>query len=250
MIVVWLRYARGVINPFAPALPQNLFAVLTTTTVIPKRLPRPKAENCGNCSPPLSYDLCGHPTSEVAMFCNKCGAVVDAGSNSCARCGTAVVGGSQTPAYSSPAIGYVGSKLARRLAVLVVLWIIYGVLEAARAAAFQFAAHLSRFWVTGPDWSRWGAPGILHWVVMWSACGALLAFFAAWGLHERRSWDELLQSCRLCSLLLIHHSARYLARIRWWCCCPPMQQQITSAWSGYRTASIQYLPCLNLPLKN
>ena len=125
------------------------------------------------------------------MFCNKCGAVVDAGSNSCARCGTAVVGGSQTPAYSSPAIGYVGSKLERRLAVLVVLWIIYGVLEAARAAAFQFAAHLSRFWVTGPDWSRWGAPGILHWVVMWSACGALLAFFAAWGLHERRSWARV-----------------------------------------------------------
>jgi len=124
------------------------------------------------------------------MFCNKCGSALDATSR-CPSCGAVAIGATQSSGYAGPAAVYVESKLVRRLPVLAVLLIIYGVLEALRAAAAQFFAHLSRFWLTGPDWSHWIGPWVLGWIFVWSVAMAVLAFIAAWGLHERLSWGRI-----------------------------------------------------------
>lgn len=87
-------------------------------------------------------------------------------------------------------MAYGPSKLERRLPVIAVLWIVYGVLELLRAAAVQFFLHLSRFWFGGPDWSHWVGPWVLGWVVAWSVFSAVLAFIAAWGLYERLLWGR------------------------------------------------------------
>ena len=123
------------------------------------------------------------------MFCNKCGAALDHSSASCPRCGTLTLGPIQ-PAGCFPPNVYAESKLMRRLPVVAVLWIVYGVLETLRAAAVQFFLHLSRFWISGPDWSHWVGPWVLGWVVAWSLFSAALAFIAAWGLFERLLWGR------------------------------------------------------------
>ena len=124
------------------------------------------------------------------MFCNKCGATLDPGLASCPRCGAVSAEPLQPASYVPPANVYVESKLMRRLPAVAVLWIVYGVLETLRAAAVQFFLHLSRLWISGPDWSHWVGPWVLGWVVAWSLFSAALAFIAAWGLYERFLWGR------------------------------------------------------------
>lgn len=125
------------------------------------------------------------------MFCNKCGAGIEVSSQYCPRCGTAVPATAQET-YAAPAIAQHGeSKLARRLSLLVALWIIYGVIEIGRAAALHFFARVARFWWTGPDWAQWAGPWVSFWLVTWLLCSAVLAFVAAWGLHERAYWGRV-----------------------------------------------------------
>jgi hypothetical protein len=123
------------------------------------------------------------------MFCNKCGVALDAASQYCPRCGAPAA---VQPAVSAVpgALRYTESNLVRRLPVLAILWIIYGVFETARAAAVHFFARMSHPWFAGPNWSQWAGPWVLGWLVAWSSFNAVLAFVAAWGLHERRSWGR------------------------------------------------------------
>jgi len=123
------------------------------------------------------------------MFCNKCGEAMNAGVEHCPRCG-ATAGVGVPHAYTGLTNTFTQSKLERRIPVVAVLWIIYGVLETLRAAAVQFFLHLSRWWVAGPDWSNWAGPWVLGWIVAWSLFSAVLAFLAAWGLYERRLWGR------------------------------------------------------------
>lgn len=123
------------------------------------------------------------------MFCNQCGAAIQAGSIQCSRCGTAIVRAARPTGYPIPA-AYGPSKLERRLPIVAVLWVVYGVLELLRAAAVHLFLHLSRFWLAGPDWSHWVGPWVLGWVVAWSVFSAVLAFVAAWGLNERLLWGR------------------------------------------------------------
>lgn len=125
------------------------------------------------------------------MFCNKCGNPLDAASQYCPRCGAVAVGSAQ-PATQIPraASAYEETKLARRLPVLATLWIVYGLLEAARAVAVHFFTRMSHFWLSGPDWSQWGGPWVWGWIVGWSLFNAALAFMAAWGLYERTFWGR------------------------------------------------------------
>ncbi|HWC15716.1 MAG TPA: zinc ribbon domain-containing protein [Terriglobales bacterium] len=120
------------------------------------------------------------------MFCNKCGAAIEADWRYCRQCGAAAA--TDAPA-ANPAV-HSGSKLARRLPVLAVLWLIYGLLEATRAAAVHLFTRLSQFWWNGPEWSHWAGPWVSFWIATWFLCSAVLAFAAAWGLHQRLSWGR------------------------------------------------------------
>jgi len=123
------------------------------------------------------------------MFCNKCGAAIEADWRYCRQCGAASAIDSTAPRPGVLA-AYSQSKLARRLPVLAVLWLIYGLFEAARGAAVHLFTRFSRFWWNGPDWTQWAGPWISFWIVVWFLCSAVLAFAAAWGLHERLSWGR------------------------------------------------------------
>ena len=125
------------------------------------------------------------------MFCNKCGAQLDGAGQFCPKCGVAV-GVVPHAAYSGSApVAYSEPKLARRLFLLVVLWTIYGVLEALRAAAFHFFTGSSRYpWWSGGDWSGWAGHWVLGWILGMALLSAGLAFAAAFGLHERTSWGR------------------------------------------------------------
>ena len=125
------------------------------------------------------------------MFCNKCGAQLEGAVQFCPKCGPAL--GAVPPPLHSPSapMAYSEPKLARRLSLLVVLWTIYGVLEALRAAAFHFFTGMSRFgWWSGGDWSGWGGHWVLGWVLGIAVLSAGLAFAAAFGLYERASWGR------------------------------------------------------------
>ena len=124
------------------------------------------------------------------MFCDKCGANVAASSQYCPRCGTLLPDAVQAGINSAMASD-AGSKLARRLPVLAILWIVFGVLEAARAAAVHVFTRVAQFWFTGPDWGQWAGPWVLAWIVAWSVFTAVLAFITAWGLYERLPWGRI-----------------------------------------------------------
>jgi len=89
------------------------------------------------------------------------------------------------------ALAHGESKFARRLRVLAILWIVYAVLEATRAAAVHFFSRTSHLWLAGPDWSQWAGPWVLGWLITWSLLSAVLGFAAAWGLYERFSWGRV-----------------------------------------------------------
>ena len=124
------------------------------------------------------------------MFCNKCGAAMDPSSQICPSCGVAAAEAPQTLVYSSAPTTYSESKLARRLPILAILWIVYGVLQATRAVAVQAFSRVASVWWTGSDWTQWAGPWALHWIVAWSVMGAVLALIAAWGLYERLAWGR------------------------------------------------------------
>ncbi len=132
------------------------------------------------------------------MFCDRCGAELQAGQKFCGSCGKPA-GITMVPASTE-------SRVARHLQVLAILWFAAAALNLVGAAALfilgnTLFAHVERI----P--SPWVAPGFLQ--GLFTAIGflvlikALAGFAAGWGLLERQPWARPL-TLVLAFLSLIH----------------------------------------------
>src|SRR5579872_6416412 len=175
MIADWWRSARLATKLYARVLLPRRWLVLTITNAL-LSLARPSADSRNSFSFP-TYKLAEPEDGRWVMFCNKCGAAMDAASQFCPRCGAAAPMAAPVSASAPPQRLYYGeSKLSRRIPVLATLWVIYGVLELIRGVAIQFFVRLSRNWLELPfPASRLGT-WVLGWVAIWSISAAVLAF--------------------------------------------------------------------------
>ncbi len=118
------------------------------------------------------------------MFCDGCGAAVQAGQAFCGRCGKQIVGIIHP---MSPARGRVGGHIH----LLGILWFAISAFNAVGGVALYIIANT----LLAPG-GRAGAPSFLHpllTVVSIFVLGkSALGFVAGWGLMQRESWARVL----------------------------------------------------------
>jgi zinc-ribbon domain len=130
-----------------------------------------------------------------AMFCNHCGARLQAGHRFCGSCGRAVVPGPPPAAPVRPVL----SRVAGHARTLAVFWIAYSALQLLRGGGrligAQFMRHVGFTWWGGAPWG-WPVghfvPAVLSALAMGSLILAVGGFAAGWGLLERCSWGRTL----------------------------------------------------------
>jgi len=125
------------------------------------------------------------------MFCDRCGASVEAEQRFCGRCGREFAGGAGGPLLAFPRRGRVGEHIR----LLGILWLALSALNAV-GGLFLFVLANTLFL----HLSEMGAPqGTTEWlrpflsvVAILVAGKGLAGFFAGWGLLQRESWARAL----------------------------------------------------------
>ena len=128
------------------------------------------------------------------MFCNFCGAQLQADQRFCGSCGGAVVAGLPIPSPRTPP-----SRVASQVRLLGILWIAFSAMRLLRGGRTLFGAGVVR--VVGLSWFNdvpWGwpvghfVPVVLSVVGMLTLMLAVAGFAVGWGLLERRPWARTL----------------------------------------------------------
>ena len=118
------------------------------------------------------------------MFCDQCGAQIDATQRFCSRCGKEVRG---VVTFAAPRAG----RVEAHIRLLGILWLALSALDAVGGViAIVLASSVFSRW--GPE----GIPMFLHplmiGVGIFSIAKAALGFLAGWGLLNRQPWARLL----------------------------------------------------------
>ncbi len=138
------------------------------------------------------------------MYCNHCGAVIDAGASVCPACGRVVTAapGTTTPVPGSPAPNLpAGAKsygraatqrLAGHVHLLAIFWFVVAFLWLIPAAVVFGIGTAARYAIPadqpGEQIARALGPLVLHTVGFFLFLIAVLCFLAAWGLLKLRPW--------------------------------------------------------------
>jgi hypothetical protein len=132
------------------------------------------------------------------MYCDKCGAQLNAGAQYCGSCGKAVApGATPTPAAATPgAVTAAGGRVRKHVNLLAILWLANGILRLLTVSGFMLFGQM--FW---PGW-HWMGPRAWGFDSFWPgglfSLGIFLGFFGvlhlvlAWGLFERQHWARTL----------------------------------------------------------
>jgi hypothetical protein len=126
------------------------------------------------------------------MFCDSCGATLQAGQTFCSRCGKAVVGGVQ--------VG--GSRVARHAQMLGILWVAYSAVEALIAIfVLLFFQHMLPAIIAAQPPHAGGPPPevvfgfvrpMMHFISVFLLAKAAAGMAAGVGLLQRADWSRML----------------------------------------------------------
>ncbi|MBZ5615944.1 MAG: hypothetical protein LAO23_18215 [Acidobacteriia bacterium] len=117
------------------------------------------------------------------MFCDQCGAPLQAGEPRCGRCGKTVLG----------LVELRRSRVREHVRLVGILWIAYSALHAVGGVAVIMVAHLVFGHVIHipngppPEITAWLRP-ILSFVGWLLLVKAAVGFIAGWGLLQRQEW--------------------------------------------------------------
>ena len=136
------------------------------------------------------------------MFCNHCGASIQADQRFCGSCGKSVEPDSVAhvgPSPVTPPVRSASGRLSRHLRTIGVPWIALSALHLLRGAASFVGARMAG--LVGQGWfddASWGwpvghfIPALLTFVGVASLLLAAVGFAAGWGLLERQPWARTL----------------------------------------------------------
>jgi zinc-ribbon domain len=121
------------------------------------------------------------------MFCNQCGAELQAGQVYCARCGKAVAGPVSQPS----------NRVGEHVKLVGILWMAYSALQAVGGLMALLFARLviTRLLVVPngppPEMFLWLRPflGVIGWLIL---CKGAVGFLTGWGLLQREGWARVL----------------------------------------------------------
>jgi hypothetical protein len=117
------------------------------------------------------------------MFCNRCGASVEADFNLCPKCGAPLV--TSVPAIAGQ------TKLERHLHILAILWIVVGVLWVVPSLVLMGLSHASHVVIGDEMFTRPFMPPLLFSlgsVFLVVAAGGILV---GWGLMRHERWARI-----------------------------------------------------------
>jgi hypothetical protein len=120
------------------------------------------------------------------MFCDQCGAQLQAGQGHCVRCGKAITGPT----------GYARNRVRDHVKLVGILWMAYSALHLMVGVGILLAA---KFVVLRmgeipngppPEMIMWLRPviSIFGWLIL---AKAAVGFFAGWGLLQREEWARV-----------------------------------------------------------
>lgn len=123
------------------------------------------------------------------MFCDRCGAQLEAGASFCRACGKPVGGVPALPSQTS---------ISGHVRLLGILWI--------AISAFRLLPALVLFGVSRNFMSEMGVPSFVHPLLAtigtFFALFAALGFIAGWGLLEHAPWSRMLAIVMGCLALI------------------------------------------------
>ena len=134
------------------------------------------------------------------MYCDGCGAALNAGARFCSACGKVVAGA--MPRTVAAAVPVAEGRVRRHIQPLAILWLINGILRLGEVAWLLIFGSLflpgMRGWWGPSEWPLrgWNLESLL-WRGLYAA-GISLALFGvvhlllAWGLFEREPWARIL----------------------------------------------------------
>ena len=120
------------------------------------------------------------------MFCDQCGAQLQAGQSSCIRCGKPIVGLSQLRR----------NRVQERIRLLGILWMAYSALHVVTGAILIVVAHTifgNTFHIPNgppPEVTQWLRP-LIEFVGYLILAKAAAGFIAGWGLLRREAWARV-----------------------------------------------------------
>ena len=120
------------------------------------------------------------------MFCDQCGAQLQAGQSSCVRCGKPVVGPNQLRR----------TRVQEHVRLLSILWLAYSALHVVGGVIAIVIAHTifgGAFHIPNgppPELMHWMRPllAFIGWLILAKAAAG---FIAGWGLLQRESWARM-----------------------------------------------------------
>ncbi len=122
------------------------------------------------------------------MFCDKCGAVVQADQRFCGRCGREFGGGT--------VVGYPRrSRVQEHIRLLGILWLAFSAVSAVGAVVLYVIAntlfvHLPEMNGAPPAATGWLHP-FLSFIAILVAAKAAAGFLVGWGLLQREPWARI-----------------------------------------------------------
>ena len=119
------------------------------------------------------------------MFCDRCGASVEADQRFCGRCGREFAGGAGGPVLAFPR----HSRVGEHIRLLGILWLALSALNAVGGLVLFVLANTLFAHLSGT--SEWLRP-FLSVIAILVASKGLAGFFAGWGLLQRESWARML----------------------------------------------------------
>ena len=125
------------------------------------------------------------------MFCDGCGASLQAGGAFCSRCGRPIAG----PVAMAPSLAPVqprAGRVQRHVHLLAILWLAESALHALAGLALMIVAKV----IFGHGGPASDAPAFLHPLLGLIGAAVLaksvLGFLTGWGLMQRESWARVM----------------------------------------------------------
>jgi hypothetical protein len=117
------------------------------------------------------------------MFCDQCGAQLQAGQSNCLRCGKPIIG----------LIQLRPNRVKEHVRLLGILWLAYSALHVVGGAVLIVVAHTifgGAFHGPPPEVTVWLRP-LLTFIGYLVLAKAAAGFIAGWGLLQRESWARV-----------------------------------------------------------
>lgn len=116
------------------------------------------------------------------MFCDSCGAALQAGQGYCVRCGKQVIG---------PVVAGSG-RVARHTHLLAILWIAYSAVSLIGGVALMMVSHFLRFRLGMGGGPPFFVPPLLSIIAIVLLVKAAVGLAAGFGLLQRQDWGRVL----------------------------------------------------------